>query len=69
MKPSVHHLRVFDYIYFYQIPQQKRDKLDKRVKKRIFVGDSLITKGYKIYCLKTSTIIVSRNVKFNEIIT
>lgn len=66
VKPSVHHLRVFECICFYQIPQQKRDKLDKRAEKGIFVGYSLVTKGYKIYCLKTNKILVSSDVKFNE---
>lgn len=45
MKLSMHHLRVFDCICFYQIPQQKRDKLDKRARKRNFCWLQLHHKG------------------------
>ena len=43
VKPSIHHLRIFGCICFYQIPYQKRGKLDKRAEKRIFVGYSIVT--------------------------
>ena len=37
-KPSVHHLKVFGCICYYQVPEPKGDKLDSKAGKGIFIG-------------------------------
>ena len=65
-KPTVHHLRIFGCICYYQVPESKRSKLDNRAQKGIFMGYGSSCKGYRIFCLKTEKIILSRDVKFYE---
>jgi hypothetical protein len=52
-KPDVSHLRVFGYIAYVHVPNEKRSKLDPKVEKRIFIGYSLEQKGYR--CFNSST--------------
>lgn len=66
VKPSVGHIRIFGSICFYQVPKPKRSKLDCKAQKGIFIGYGTSTKGYRIFCLQTEKIIVSRDVKFDE---
>jgi transposase InsO family protein len=65
-KPSIKHLRVFGCICYAQIPKEKRYKLDETSEKCIFVGYSSISKGYRLYNLKTNKIIINRDVLFDE---
>ena len=65
-KPSIKHLKVFDCICYVQIPKEKRYKLDETIEKYIFVGYSLMSKGYMLYNLKTNKVIISRDVLFDE---
>ena len=44
----------------------KRDKLDQKADIGIFVGYSSISKGYRVFNLKTKKLIVSRDIKFDE---
>lgn len=44
----------------------KKDKLDSRAKKAIFVGSNSGVKGYKLWDLKDRTIILSRDATFDE---
>jgi hypothetical protein len=37
-KPDVSHLRVFSYIAYVHVPDEKRSKLDPKAKKCIFIG-------------------------------
>jgi hypothetical protein len=37
-KPDVSHLRVFSYIAYVHVPDDKRSKLDPKAKKCIFIG-------------------------------
>lgn len=66
-KPSVEHAKVFGCICYAHVPTVKRDKLDVRADFRIFIGNSLIVKGYRVHNLKTKKIQVSRDVKFDEL--
>jgi hypothetical protein len=61
-KPSIKHLKVFGCICYVQIPKEKRYKLDETSEKCIFVGYSSMSKGYRLYNLKTNKVIISRNV-------
>jgi transposase InsO family protein len=58
-KSSIKHLKVFGCICYVQIPKEKRYKLDETSEKCIFVGYSSMSKGYKLYNLKTNKVIIS----------
>jgi hypothetical protein len=53
-------------ICYAQIPKEKRYKLDETSEKCIFVGYNSISKGYRLYNLKTNKVIISRDVLFDE---
>jgi len=40
-KPCVSHLKVFGYIAYVHVPNEKRSKLDPKAEKCIFIGYSL----------------------------
>ncbi|XP_038890984.1 uncharacterized protein LOC120080400 [Benincasa hispida] len=46
--------------------QVKRDKLSEKFEPGIFVGDSMVSKAYKIYQPHTTKIVISRDVQFLE---
>ncbi|XP_050890235.1 uncharacterized protein LOC127095607 [Lathyrus oleraceus] len=56
-------LGVFSMLKFLK---QKRTKLEETSERCVFIGYSSISKGYKIYNLKTNKVIISRDVVFNE---
>ena len=66
-KPSLHNLRIFCCLCFAHVPNTKREKLDQKAEYGVFVGYSSLTKGYEIYQPLTRKIIVSRDVKFDEV--
>ena len=57
-------LKSFGYLCFSFVPKVKRDKLDKQLEMRIFVGYSDTSKAYRIYLPQTNKIVMSRDVKF-----
>ncbi|KAJ0566228.1 putative RNA-directed DNA polymerase [Helianthus annuus] len=65
-KPNVEHLKVFGCLAYVHIPKQRRDKLDKKTEKTVFVGYSENSKGYKLYNPQSNKIIISRDVVFDE---
>ena len=65
-KPSVKHFKVFGSIAYAQVPKEKRHKLDESSEKSIFIGYSTMSKGYRLYNLKTHKVIASRDVIFDE---
>ena len=65
-KPNVNHLRVFRCSAYIHVPKDERRKLDPKAKKCIFLGYGTSRKGYRLYDQKTSSIIHSRDVVFNE---
>ena len=66
-KPNVYHLRVFGCSAYIHIPKDERNKLDPKAKKCTFSGYGTSRKGYRLYNWKTSRIIHSRDVVFNEL--
>ncbi|KAA3481350.1 Retrovirus-related Pol polyprotein from transposon TNT 1-94 [Gossypium australe] len=44
----------------------KKDKLDKKVDARIFVGYNSSSKAYRIYLPKHNKVIINRDVQFHE---
>ncbi|KAL5570660.1 hypothetical protein UlMin_027235 [Ulmus minor] len=65
-KPSSKHLRVFGCICYAHIPQEKRNKLDEKIGKGIFLGYSTQSKGYRVYNLRTKKLIISKDVQFDK---
>ena len=65
-KPSVAHLRVFDSITYFHIPDEKRKKLDDKFEKCIIVTYSKRFKVYKIYNPITKKLVIIRDVKFDK---
>ena len=62
-KPTIEHLRVCGCIYYSHVLEVKRDTFDKKkLDKGIFLRYGSYTKGY----LKIKKIVLSGNVKFNE---
>ena len=69
VQPSVKHLKIFGRICYYHVPEPKRSKLDNRAQKGILIGYGTSTKGYRIFCLHTNKVVLSRNVKVDEMTT
>ena len=65
-KPDLKHLRVFGCIAYAHIPDEKRQKLDKKAEKLRFVGYSLSSKGYRLYDEVSKQVVIRRDVVFNE---
>ena len=65
-KPDVSYFRVFGCPVDVHVPDEKRQKLDSKSKKMVFVGYPEGQKGYKCFDREQRRMIVSRNVKFKE---
>ena len=65
-KPDVSNLRVFGCVCYVHIPDSRRQKLDKKSFRAIFIGYSIGTKGYKLYDLSKKSFVISRDVAFVE---
>jgi hypothetical protein len=65
-KPNVSHLRVFGYIAYVHVHEEKRSKLDPKAEKCIFIGYSSKQKGYRCFNPSTRKLQVSRDVVFDE---
>ena len=46
-KPSISHLRVFGSIAYVHVPDERREKLDDKSERFIFIGYDSSSKGYK----------------------
>lgn len=63
-KPNLSHVRIFGSIGYVHIPKERRKKLDKKSTKMILVGYE--QENYRMYNQHTKSIVVSRDVKFDE---
>ena len=66
-KPSLTHLRIFGCDSFVHIPKERRQNLDSKLEKCIFIGYKYGMKGYKLWILDTRTKVYSRDVIFREV--
>jgi hypothetical protein len=64
--PSLSHVRVFGCKCWYAVPKSRTQKLDARAKPAIFVGYAENSKAYKLIDLETRSVVVSRDVTFDE---
>jgi len=67
-KPDVSHLKMFGCIAYVHVLDEKRSKLDPKIKKCIFIGYSSEQKGYKCFNPSTRKLQVSRDVMFDEMV-
>ena len=65
-KPNISNLKVFGCNAYVHIPKEKRQKLDAKSTKCIFIGYADPRKGYRMYDPGTKKVILSRDVKFCE---
>lgn len=65
-KPFLTNLQIFCFLCYTYIPQVKKDKLDNKAERGIFVGCSSLSKAYRIYQPQNDKIIVYMDVKFME---
>lgn len=66
--PNLSNLRIFGCHAYVHIPDSKRQKLDNKTIKCIFIGyaEQSGVKGYKLYDINTHRVFFSRDVIFNE---
>jgi hypothetical protein len=68
-KLDVLHLRVFGYIAYVHVLNEKTSKIDPKVDKCIFIGYSLKQKGYRCFNSSIRKLQVSKNVVFDEMVS
>ena len=65
-KPSISHLRVFGSIAYVHVPDERREKLDDKSERFIFIGYDSSSKGYKQYNPNKKKTVVNWDVVFDE---
>ena len=63
---TVEHLRVFGCVAYAHVPKEKRQKLDDKGVKYIFIGYNSESKAYRLYDPLNNKMILSRDMKFLE---
>ena len=59
-------MRIFGCLCFIHVPDAKREQLDQKAEYGDFLRYNTFTKGYRVYQPLMGTIIISRDVKFDE---
>ena len=65
-KPNVQNLKIFGCLAYSHVAKDKRQKLDVKSNKCIFLGYECNVKGYRLYDVNKKKVFVSRDVIFNE---
>lgn len=60
------HFRIWGCLAYAYIPAELRSKLDKRSVTCVFLGVSEHTKGYRLFNVENSKLLISRDVVFDE---
>ena len=66
IKPRVDYFRIFGCVAHVHIPDQRRCKLNNKSHTCVLLGVSDKTKAYKLFDLMSKTVIISRDVIFEE---
>ena len=66
-KPSIKHLKFFGCDAYVHVPKEKRNKLDNKAQKCIFITYKDGMKGYNIWNPITKNTIYNRDVVFREV--
>lgn len=66
LKPNVEYFRVFGCLGNVHVPEENRSKLDARSQKRVMIGYSEESKGYKMINPLDMKVTISRDVVFEE---
>jgi len=65
-KPDLSHVRVFGSVAYAHITEQFRATCDNKARKCLFLGNSGMSRNYRLYDPQRKVIFESRNVKFSE---
>jgi hypothetical protein len=65
-KPSLTHLKVFDYEAYVHVPKENKSKLDKKDENCIFIGYKDGLKCYKLWNPENKKVVYIRDVVFRE---
>ena len=65
-KPKVDFFKIFGCIAYAHVPSQRREKVDEKGEKYIFVGYSDKSKAYRLIDPRTKKLVISRDVIFDE---
>lgn len=65
-KPWTGYLKVSNCVCYIYVLFQKRTKFEEKTEKKIFLGYSTLSKGYRIYDLETKNLITNRDAIFDE---
>ncbi|EOX92681.1 Retrotransposon protein, unclassified, putative [Theobroma cacao] len=60
-KPNVSHMKVYGSVCYAKVLDEKRSKLDLKSTLAIFIGYSDLSKGYRLYDLKSEKIFISKD--------
>ena len=66
IKPTVAHLKIFGSTAYMHVPKEKRQKLDDKSSKCIFLGYNAVSEAYRVYELKSKKVHITREVIFDE---
>jgi hypothetical protein len=64
--PDISHLRIFGCLVFLHIPKEKRNKLDSKTKRCLFLGYDNESKASRLFDATTRKIFLSRDVIFDK---
>ena len=65
-KPGISHLRVLGSIAHVHVPDEKKEKLNDKSERSIFIGYDSSSKGYKMYNPNNKKMVVIQDVVFDE---
>ena len=65
-KPDISHLKVFGSQCWYKVPQIRLTSLNSRSSPAMMIGYSKTQKAYKLWDDQTNTVVISRDVVFDE---